>query len=90
MWADHARDNETRETLIARLLDVTEINGFDAKRNKKYWWCSSAAELIALGFSFIKDEYPGEPEEHYSVVLGQSPTMDDAQRFVDAFRMEKR
>ena len=42
------------------------------------------------GFTFEKDEYDGEPEEHYSVVLGDSPTLEDAKRFVAAFTKERR
>lgn len=64
--------------------------GLAAHRNPHYWWCTTAQELLDLGFSFVKDGYRDEPEAHYSVVLGAPPTLEDADRFVAAFTKERR
>lgn len=53
-------------------------------------WCTTAQKLLDLGFSFEKDGYDGEPNEHYSVILGDPPTLEDAERFVSAFTKERR
>lgn len=90
VWADHAREGETREQVIARLLAATELHGLDPARNPHLWWCSSAQELLDEQFAFEKDEYPGEPPEHYSVILGYPPTLEDTERFVAAFKKERR
>jgi hypothetical protein len=90
VWADRARPGETREEVIARLLAVTELHGLDPARNTHLWWCSSAQKLLAEGFTFEKDEEDGEADEHYSVILGYPPTLDDAKRFVAAFTKERR
>jgi len=91
VWADHpANPTESRDRVIQRVLAVTEMSGCDPSRNPNFWWCSTAQELIDRGFSFIKDGWPGEPSEHYSVVLGHPPELADAKRFVGAFVKEKR
>jgi hypothetical protein len=90
VWADHAREGESREDVIDRLLEVTELEGCDPKKNTAYWWCSTAQELVDLEFSFTKEDWMGEPAEHYAVILGFPPGIADAQRFVDAFTREKR
>jgi hypothetical protein len=90
VWADHARPGEEREQVLARILDATELHGLDPARNPSLWWCSSAQELLDRSFTFEKDHYDGEPEQHYSVVLGYPPTLEDAQRFVEAFTKERR
>ena len=90
VWAAHAERGETRDQVISRLLQVTELHGLDPARNVHLWWCASAQDLLDRGFTFEKDEYDGEPEEHYSVVLGDPPTLEDAKRFVAAFTKERR
>ena len=76
--------------MIRRLLAATELNGLHAERNPHLWWCSSAQKIVEGRFVFEKDEYDGEPAEHYSVVLGDPPTLEDAQRFVGLFTKEGR
>ncbi len=44
--------------------------------------------LVCRGFTFDKDGDDGEPDVHYVVVLGDSPTIEDAKRFVAAFSKE--
>jgi hypothetical protein len=90
VWADHARPGETREQVINRLLQVTELHGPDPARNPHLWWCSSAQTLLDQGFVFEKDDEDGEAEEHYSVILGYPPKLEDTQRFVAAFTKERR
>ncbi|MGO9286205.1 MAG: hypothetical protein ACLP75_25435 [Mycobacterium sp.] len=90
VWADRARPGETREELIDRLLAISELHGVVATNNPDYWRCSTARELTDNRFTFEKDGWPGEPDEHYSVVLGSPPQLEDAQRFVSAFTKERR
>jgi hypothetical protein len=90
VWADHARPGETREQVIARLLGVTELHGLDPARNQHLWWCSSAQKLLDERFVFEKDDEDGEADEHYSVILGNPPTLEDTKRFVKAFTKERR
>jgi hypothetical protein len=91
VWADHPSSaDETRQDVIKRLLQATEMQGLDPGRNPSFWWCSTAKELLDRGFSFIKDGEPDEADQHYSVVLGNPPDLADAARFVEAFVKEKR
>ncbi|MGA7134015.1 MAG: hypothetical protein WBZ15_17030 [Mycobacterium sp.] len=85
VWADNTNPGETREQLIARLLAASEMR---AASNAYYWECSTAQELVRRRFTFDKDGDDDEPEVHYVVVLGEPPTLDDAQRFVEAFTKE--
>jgi hypothetical protein len=85
VFADTPRDGEDDEAVIQRLLDASELAGVDPDRNKKFYVCASAAELLALGFTFHKDEEEGESEEHFSVDVGSAPTLDDIQRFLGPF-----
>ena len=90
VWAAKARECEERNALIDRLLAVTELNGVNPDTNPDFWFCSTAREITDLGFRFEKDEYPDEPAEHYSVILGDPPTEEDARRFISAFTKERR
>ena len=53
-----------------------------------YWECSTAEELVHRRFTFDKDGDDDEPDVHYVVVLGDSPTLEDAKRLVEAFTRE--
>jgi len=90
VWADVEHTDETRDDLIHRLLELTELHGLITEKNPRYWVCTSAGELYDLNFKFEKDGYPGEPDEHYSVVLGNPPDLADAERFLSVFRKEER
>lgn len=81
----HKRDDEDDDAVIQRLLGVSELAGVDPSRNKRFYVCAAAAELKKLNFTFYKDEDDDEPEEHYSVDLGQDPTVDDVVRFLRPF-----
>jgi hypothetical protein len=90
VFADHARSGESRDDVIHRLLQASELAGIAATRNPSYWRCSTAQELLDQGFTFQKDRYPDERPEHYSVILGDDPQIEDVQRFLDAFTKERR
>lgn len=90
VWVAAQRPGEDRSDVVLRLLALTELYGVNPQTNPDFWFCSTASQITELGFRFEKDEYTGEPEEHYSVVLGDPPTEEDAQRFVSAFTKERR
>lgn len=90
VWADHATPGEDRAMLLGRILVATELHGLDPAKNPNLWWCSSAREIRDEGFAFEKDGYDDEPEAHYSVVLGDPPTLEDAETFVSLFTKERR
>lgn len=72
--------------MIYRLLKASEI-GINPAKNKKFTICTSAGELLDLGFAFWKDgDDDKERDEHYSVDLGADATQEDAVRFLAVFR----
>jgi hypothetical protein len=90
VFADTRRAHETDQDVIYRLLKSSEV-GINPASNKKFTVCTSAAELLDLGFTFWKDgDDDNEPDEHYSVDLGAVATREDAVRFLGAFRTEMR
>jgi hypothetical protein len=90
VFADAARSHETQQDVVYRLLKSSEI-GINPANNKKFTLCTSAAELLDLGFTFWKDGDDNvDPDEHYSVDLGADATSEDAIRFLGAFRTEMR
>jgi hypothetical protein len=66
VFADRRRVGETEQEAIGRLLKASELAGIDPEKNKKYCLCTSAAELLDLGFTFWKDGDDDEQDEHYS------------------------
>ncbi|WP_433599142.1 hypothetical protein ACQPXH_26200 [Nocardia sp. CA-135953] len=90
VWCGVQEEGETESELRDRILDITVQNGLGAANNNRYWVCTTALELMERGFKFVKDGYDGEPEAHFSVILGDPPTLEDAKRFVEPFeRMER-
>lgn len=90
VFADTPRANETERDVIDRLLKASEI-GIDPKKNKKFAICSSAAELLDLGFTFWKDgDDDKEPDEHYSVDLGADAAEEDVVKLLGVFRPAER
>ncbi len=85
VFADTKRSGEDDQDVIQRLLDASELAGVDPSRNRRFYRCAAAAELKALNFAFYKDEDDDELAEHYSVDLGEDPTVDDAARFLSVF-----
>lgn len=90
VFADHARGAETQDAVIDRLLRDSELDGINPATNPKYWVCTTAKELTDRKFTFENDGWTGEPATHYSVVLGDPPTIEDAKRFLEPFREERR
>ncbi len=89
VFAATAQPGEDEDALLARVLRATETD-FPLQNNPKVFVCTEAAELLDRGFTFVKDGYEGEIEEHFSIDLGASPTLEDAQRFLDAFERRRR
>jgi hypothetical protein len=90
VFADTRRAQESEEDLIDRLLRASEV-GINPAKNKNFTVCTSAAELLDLGFSFWKDgDDDKEPDEHYSVDLGADATQEDVVRFLAVFRPQRR
>jgi hypothetical protein len=83
------RDGETDDQRLARVLAATQTD-FDPKKNRNVFVCTRADSLLSRNFAFVKDGYEGEIPEHYSVDLGSAPTLEDAQRFLDAFERRRR
>jgi len=90
VFADSKRSGEVEEDVIKRLLRASELSAIKPDRNPKYYLCSRAECIIERSFTFEKDGYEGEVPEHYSVDLGENPTIEDAQRFLDAFDEKRR
>lgn len=85
VFADSRRQGETVDDLISRLLNAAELSGISASRNETFWYCSAASDLMDDGFCFVKDGYDGELDEHYSINLGNSPTIQDTERLAAHF-----
>lgn len=87
LWADSPRPAETVRELQLRLVRAAGLNGINLAnmRNNVFWW-STAGELYDRGFLLKKDGYLDEPEEHWSVDLGdEPPSVDVVMSFVSAF-----
>lgn len=85
VYADKRRDDETEAELIQRLLNAAEVSDVLRANNPKYWFCQTAAELLDDDFIFVKDGYDGEVPEHWSIDLGQNPTVADTMRLSGHF-----
>lgn len=85
VFADTARAGETEDDVIDRLLVAADLVGMVKDRHPKYYVCASAQRLLDLGYTFWKDEDDDEIPEHYSVSLGNEPTVEDAVSFLSAF-----
>lgn len=85
VFADAAQSGEDPHSLRSRLLAAAEADGIDPNRNKRYYVCAAASLLYDNGFHFFKDGLSNEPAEHYSVDLGNEPSLRDVERFLEAF-----
>ncbi|MFE9685796.1 hypothetical protein [Streptomyces sp. NPDC006285] len=86
VFADVQGADETVDQLKARLLSASELQGMKPSSNKAYYVCTRAEALIERKFTFRKDEEGDEVPEHYSVDFGPSaPTLEDVERFLEAF-----
>lgn len=89
VFASAARPGESFEVVEARLLEASELGGIDPARNDQYFTCV-AGQLLDRGFTFWKDDDLDELAEHYSVDLGERPTLEDVGRFRGAFGPARR
>jgi hypothetical protein len=80
---------ESSEAAEARLLDAAGLAGIDLARQPKYF-VTTAGALLDAGFTFWKDEEPGELVEHYSVDLGERLTLAVVNRFLGQFGVTRR
>ena len=90
VFADLKVATERDDDLVRRLYVAAELHEIDPEQNLKYDRCARARELLGLGFVFMKDEDEEEAAEHYSVRLGDSPTLEDVERFLSVFTRERR
>lgn len=81
---------ESMVDLKSRLLAASEVAGVSADGNPQFYVCSEASQLKARGFTIMRDGDADEVAEHFSVELRHSPTMEDAQRFLDAFDVREK
>ena len=86
VFADSKVEGETEdEQLIDRLLRAAQLSNIKPEGNKKFWLCARAAALMDDGFEFVKDNYPGEETEHYSIDLGNEPSLQDTEQLAGHF-----
>lgn len=85
VFADVVSPGETEEELILRLLRAAELSHIDPNGNPKFWFCESAGKLMDDGFVFAKDNYDGEEPEHFSIDLGNEPTLQDTEKLAGHF-----
>lgn len=90
VFASTRLHNESEDSVIDRLLTASELGGISALSNTKYFLCSTAEDVEALGYAFVKDGYDGEIPEHYSIDFGREPSLEDAQKLSDTFTKRKR
>ena len=86
VFADVKRDGESDDDLLRRLI---EASGLDLGKNK-YCWTTRSERLQDLGLTFWKDGDADEVEEHYSLDLGSSPTVEDVGRMLEVFEGPER
>jgi hypothetical protein len=85
VYSDKRRDDETEADLVTRLLNAAEVSNILRANNPKYWFCQKASDLLDDGFIFVKDGYDGEMPEHWSIDLGENPTVADTTRLSGHF-----
>lgn len=90
VFADGAHEGESDEDVIERLLKASEMSNIDPMKNKKYYVCTKAGNIMDAGFSFDKDGDDDERPEHYTVDMGEQPTLEVVERFLEAFDIERR
>ena len=90
VFADTPKNGETHIDVCARLLKVSERARIDPTTNPKYYVCAKASDLTCQGFTFLKDGDDDELDEHYCIDLGQSPTLNTVEQFLQPFHVEVR
>jgi hypothetical protein len=89
VFADAPAAGENSGAAEMRLVQAAGLAGIDLARQPKYFVCMAAA-LLDAGFAFWKDDGPGELAEHYSVDLGEQPTLGDVNRFLGQLGVTRR
>jgi hypothetical protein len=87
VWADIAGPEEAEIDVLRRLVKAARLANLrvDEPHNAVFWTASAQA-LYQRGFSLVRDQYPDEPAEHYSVDLGKDePSRQIVESFVSAF-----
>lgn len=86
VWASEPKPGETMEETLVRLVRAAGLGDLKVgdERNSRLWW-AHASTLYDAGFGIGKDRYPGEPPEHYSVLLGDEATRAVVEKFVQCF-----
>lgn len=91
VFADTRRPNEDDAAVKLRLVQAAGLSKINLSGQKKFFVCTRAGRLTELGFEFVKDEYDGELEEHYSVDLGSTePELGLIVRFLGPFDQEEK
>lgn len=90
VFAADAQLGESEVELIDRILRATELGGIDPITNTRYWYLSKAEKIYELGYNLVKYGFDGEIEEHYSIDLGNSATIEDTTRIQALFSPRKR
>lgn len=78
-------ESEDEPAVIDRLVDAAGLSHIQLDGHRKVFICSRASQLYQAQFKFYKDGDEDELEEHYSVDLGEEPTLDDVRRFLEQF-----
>lgn len=89
VFAAAPAQGESRQAVEARLVRAAGLAGVDLTRQSKYFVCT-AGVLLDSGFTFWKDDEPGEAAEHYSVDLGEHLTLGAVIRFLGQFGVARR
>jgi hypothetical protein len=86
VFADSRHEGDpSDEAVIARMLEAAKLSHIDPNRNPKFFLCADARALMDDGFEFVKDNYAGEEPEHYSIDLGNDPSLQDTERLAGHF-----
>ncbi|OZC84492.1 hypothetical protein CH282_15255 [Rhodococcus sp. 06-418-1B] len=81
---------EDQDRLIQRILEASELQNVKPETNQKFWWLAEASAIYDLGYTFCKAGFLGEIDLHYSLLLGEAPTLEDSKRISDLFQPRKR
>lgn len=78
---------EREADTLRRLIKVATHAGIDvADPRNAGFWVANVGDIVDAGFPLVKDLYPGEPLEHYSVDVGPGePTNERIQALMTLF-----
>jgi len=90
VFASDPYPDENQDEVVARILAASELQDVKPETNKKFWWLAEAGLLYDSGYSLRKYGFEGEIPEHFSIDLGNSPTIEDAKRISELFIPRRR